>query len=148
LRPWNLYSVLTQKYSWPSEKARQFSDFLEPMLDYDTRRRATAWDCLNHPWISGRRDVMVSFDPIQEKSSKKSQSSSPGRYDLRYGTYRPKLERGIFSAPAYGRRDLPIGKEFNGDKHEVREISKSAKSSPRYYAIDKIVESRGNSRKK
>lgn len=51
LRPWNLYSVLTQKYSWSSRDAKNFSDFLMPMLDYDTKRRATAYQCLNHPWI-------------------------------------------------------------------------------------------------
>lgn len=51
LRPWNLFSVLTQKYSWSDENARNFSDFLTPMLNFDTKKRATALDCLNHNWI-------------------------------------------------------------------------------------------------
>lgn len=51
MKPWDLYSVLTQKYCWSSKEAREFADFLIPMLDFDTRRRATAWDCLNHSWI-------------------------------------------------------------------------------------------------
>lgn len=51
LRPWNLYSVLTQKYSWCEENAKNFSDFLTPMLNFDTKKRATALDCLNHYWI-------------------------------------------------------------------------------------------------
>lgn len=46
-----MFSVLTQKYNWRSKKARDFADFLEPMLEYDRRRRATAWECLNHEWI-------------------------------------------------------------------------------------------------
>ncbi|CAF0721786.1 unnamed protein product [Brachionus calyciflorus] len=52
LRPWDIFSVLTQKYSWSSEDARNFADFLTPMLAYDTKKRATALECLNHPWIS------------------------------------------------------------------------------------------------
>lgn len=51
LRPWNLFSVFTQKYSWPDENAKFFSDFLTPMLEYDTKKRATALECLNHKWI-------------------------------------------------------------------------------------------------
>lgn len=51
LRPWSMVSVLTQKYAWSSRDAKSFSDFLVPMLEYDTKKRATAWDCLNHPWI-------------------------------------------------------------------------------------------------
>lgn len=46
-----MYSVLTQKYSWSSREARAFADFLTPMLQYDTKQRATAWQSLNHPWI-------------------------------------------------------------------------------------------------
>lgn len=135
--------MLTQKYSWPADKAREFADFLEPMLDYDTRRRATAWQCLNHEWIAGVREVCSSaLSPRQNVTmSKKSQSSSPGRYDIQYGTYRPKLERGIFSAPAYGRRNL-VG-TCNEIIEKTREISKSAKSSPRYYSgVDKIIETK------
>lgn len=62
LRPWNLFSVLTQKYSWSDENARNFSDFLTPMLNFDTKKRATAFDCLNHNWIQ---------TPIVDKLNKK-----------------------------------------------------------------------------
>ncbi|KAF5400629.1 SRSF protein kinase 3 [Paragonimus heterotremus] len=53
LKPWNLFSVLTEKYDWPHDEAIQFTSFLEPMLVYDPNERATAWDCLQHPWITG-----------------------------------------------------------------------------------------------
>jgi hypothetical protein len=46
-----MYSVLTQKYSWSTREARAFADFLTPMLQYDTKQRATAWQSLNHPWV-------------------------------------------------------------------------------------------------
>lgn len=53
LRPWSLLEVLTQKYEWPFEKARSFTSFLLPMLEYDQRERATASQCLQHKWITG-----------------------------------------------------------------------------------------------
>lgn len=53
LKPWDLLSVLVQKYDWPLEEAKLFTSFLEPMLAYDPNQRATAWECLQHPWITG-----------------------------------------------------------------------------------------------
>uniref|UniRef100_A0A0N4ZIH5 non-specific serine/threonine protein kinase n=1 Tax=Parastrongyloides trichosuri TaxID=131310 RepID=A0A0N4ZIH5_PARTI len=53
LRPWSLLEVLTQKYNWPFEKARSFTSFLLPMLEYDQNERATARQCLQHKWITG-----------------------------------------------------------------------------------------------
>jgi serine/threonine protein kinase len=71
LRPWDLYSVLTQKYAWSSEEARHFADFIEPMLVYETRKRATAWDCLQHPWLHTKRSV---------ESVRKAPSTSPSHH--------------------------------------------------------------------
>lgn len=72
LRPWDLYSVLTQKYSWPSDEARSFASFLEPMLEYDTRKRATALECLQHSWIQTKRVSLV-----QSESGRKSKANDP-----------------------------------------------------------------------
>ncbi|XP_018010808.1 SRSF protein kinase 3 isoform X5 [Hyalella azteca] len=52
LRPWGLYEVLTEKYEWPDEEARAFADFLLPMLEFDPSKRATAAECLKHPWLN------------------------------------------------------------------------------------------------
>ena len=43
-----------QRYKWTNEDASEFSDFLLPMLEYDPRRRATAEECLEHPWLRRR----------------------------------------------------------------------------------------------
>ncbi|XP_011312661.1 SRSF protein kinase 3 [Fopius arisanus] len=51
LKPWGLYEVLTEKYEWPPSEARQFAKFLRPMLEYDPTTRATAAECLKHPWL-------------------------------------------------------------------------------------------------
>jgi serine/threonine protein kinase len=52
LKPWALHDVLIQKYEWPEMEARAFGDFLMPMLDFDQTRRASAKDCLSHPWMN------------------------------------------------------------------------------------------------
>ncbi|CAJ0578609.1 unnamed protein product, partial [Mesorhabditis spiculigera] len=51
LKPWSLVEVLTQKYEWPFEQARQFASFLLPMLAFDEAERATAQHCLLHDWL-------------------------------------------------------------------------------------------------
>ena len=52
LKPWSMLEVLLEKYEWPMEDAQALSDFLMPMLDYHTDRRATAEQCLQHPWLA------------------------------------------------------------------------------------------------
>lgn len=51
LKPWGLFDVLTEKYKWDPVTAQEFTDFLVPMLEYDPEARATAADCLRHPWL-------------------------------------------------------------------------------------------------
>ncbi|XP_059171766.1 SRSF protein kinase 3-like isoform X2 [Physella acuta] len=53
LKPWGLVEVLTEKYEWSEKDAREFSDFLLPMLAFDPNERATAAECLKHPWLQG-----------------------------------------------------------------------------------------------
>ncbi|XP_056131485.1 SRSF protein kinase 3 [Lampris incognitus] len=52
LKPWALFEVLLEKYEWPLEQAAQFSDFLLTMLEPVPERRATASQCLKHPWLN------------------------------------------------------------------------------------------------
>lgn len=51
LKPWGLLEVLMEKYEWPEKEARDFADFLLPMLRFDPAERATAAECLKHPWL-------------------------------------------------------------------------------------------------
>ncbi|KAH9512709.1 SRSF protein kinase 2 [Bulinus truncatus] len=53
LKPWGLIEVLTEKYEWSEKDAREFSEFLIPMLAFDPAERATAAECLKHPWLQG-----------------------------------------------------------------------------------------------
>eukprot|EP00794_Sanderia_malayensis_P005974 gene5974-6670_t len=52
LRPWCLRDVLIEKYEWNTPDAEEFASFIEPMLDYVPERRATAAQCLKHPWLN------------------------------------------------------------------------------------------------
>ncbi|XP_053953530.1 SRSF protein kinase 3 isoform X3 [Anastrepha ludens] len=51
LKPWSLLNVLIEKYDWDPMEAKKFSDFLLPMLEYNPVIRASAAECLNHPWL-------------------------------------------------------------------------------------------------
>ncbi|XP_074537676.1 SRSF protein kinase 1a [Halichoeres trimaculatus] len=52
LKPWGLLEVLVDKYEWPREEAECFTDFLIPMLELIPDKRATAAECLRHPWLA------------------------------------------------------------------------------------------------
>lgn len=67
LKPWNLKSVLTEKYEWPSDEAEQFSAFLMPMLEYDQRKRASADQCLQQPWLKVHKSSKTLKSPRTPK---------------------------------------------------------------------------------
>lgn len=52
LKPWGLLEVLVDKYEWPRDEAECFTDFLIPMLELIPEKRATAAECLRHPWLA------------------------------------------------------------------------------------------------
>ncbi|XP_058859391.1 SRSF protein kinase 1-like isoform X1 [Acipenser ruthenus] len=52
LKPWGLLEVLVEKYEWQRDEAQTFADFLLPMLELIPEKRATAAECLRHPWIN------------------------------------------------------------------------------------------------
>ncbi|KAI4824939.1 hypothetical protein KUCAC02_020651 [Chaenocephalus aceratus] len=52
LKPWSLFDVLVEKYGWAHEDAGLFTQFLLPMLEMVPEKRASAGECLNHPWLN------------------------------------------------------------------------------------------------
>jgi serine/threonine protein kinase len=51
LNIWLLKDVLIEKYHMGVAEAGEIAAFLLPMLQIDTRQRATAKECLEHPWL-------------------------------------------------------------------------------------------------
>lgn len=51
LKFWPLQDVLVQKYGMELETAEKFSDFLLLMLQFEPSQRATAAECLQHPFL-------------------------------------------------------------------------------------------------
>jgi serine/threonine protein kinase len=51
LKTWSLNNVLIEKYDWNAEDAKNFTDFLLPMLDFNPLLRASASQCLQHQWL-------------------------------------------------------------------------------------------------
>merc|ERR1712233_32145 len=57
LKPWSLIEVLTTKYDWEMRDAKEFADFLLPMLEYQPTSRATAGQCLLSPYLSNTKQL-------------------------------------------------------------------------------------------
>lgn len=52
LRRWRHYYVLVEKYNFMLKEPSDFSDLSLCMLDYHSKRRATAAECLRHRWLT------------------------------------------------------------------------------------------------
>jgi len=75
LKPWSLLEVLTQKYEWPRDAAESFASFLEPMLKFEQDERATASECLQHPWITDKSTTI--FPPKHRNVAVKTNNNEP-----------------------------------------------------------------------
>lgn len=51
LKFWPVEDVLAEKYHFSSKDAEEIANFIIPLLEYDTKERATALDCLHHKWL-------------------------------------------------------------------------------------------------
>ncbi|GJN07482.1 hypothetical protein PR202_ga25317 [Eleusine coracana subsp. coracana] len=48
--------ILVDKYGVPESDAREFANFLCPLLDFAPEKRPTAAECLQHPWLQYNDD--------------------------------------------------------------------------------------------
>ena len=53
LKFWPIQDVLHEKYHFSVKEANEVAEFMLPLLEYDTKQRATALQCLRHKWLQG-----------------------------------------------------------------------------------------------
>jgi len=53
LKFWPIQDVLHEKYHFPMNEAKEVAEFMLPLLEFDTKQRATALQCLRHKWLKG-----------------------------------------------------------------------------------------------
>ncbi|EPS58946.1 hypothetical protein M569_15866 [Genlisea aurea] len=56
LKHGSLGRALTDKYKFSEADAREFAEFLQPILDFDPEKRPSAEQCLQHPWLNANRN--------------------------------------------------------------------------------------------
>ncbi|CAK9137035.1 unnamed protein product [Ilex paraguariensis] len=67
LKYWTLDRLLVDKYKFSDSDAREFAEFLCPILDFVPEKRPTAQQCLQHPWLNTKN--------INQKESKSESSA-------------------------------------------------------------------------
>jgi len=94
---WSLSDVLREKYHFSEAEAKDAAEFLESLLVIDPSQRATAEDCLSHPWLSARSlspspipgadnlfttagGRSIAFDDNLDSKSEKFNSASQSKY--------------------------------------------------------------------
>lgn len=68
---WSLGDMLREKYKYHPEDASELASFLLPMLYYDTEKRPSAKDLLNHSFVSGEQTILVSNAAMRNQPLKK-----------------------------------------------------------------------------
>ena len=52
LKFWPLDRMLVEKYKFSEIEAKEFADFLRPILDFAPEKRPSAQQCLQHSWLN------------------------------------------------------------------------------------------------
>ncbi len=73
---YSLFQLLTERQNWPSRIAKLFGDFMLMMLNSDPSRRATAAECLQHPFMRETFD----FSELQNRYERESYYSRSSSY--------------------------------------------------------------------
>ncbi|KAJ8771058.1 hypothetical protein K2173_023383 [Erythroxylum novogranatense] len=52
LKFWSLDRLLVDRFKFAETDAKEFAEFLSPLLDFTPEKRPTAQQCLQHPWLN------------------------------------------------------------------------------------------------
>ncbi|XP_072960640.1 uncharacterized protein [Typha angustifolia] len=83
LKFWPLDHLLIEKYKFAESEAREFSDFLCPLLDFAPEKRPTAAQCLQHPWLKNK-----DAKPTEEINVASVEKLEIGMSKVQVGRYR------------------------------------------------------------
>jgi len=76
---------MMDKYDWSRQDAEELAGFLAPMLDYVPDKRATAAQCLKHPWLQNIEGRTIDDDievVAKKQDSPLSTPSEPPQQEL------------------------------------------------------------------
>lgn len=57
LNEFSLEDTLMQTYEFPRQHAKELAEFMLPMLELEPTKRATATQCLQHPWLNWKTNA-------------------------------------------------------------------------------------------
>lgn len=69
LKYWSLDRLLVDRYKFSESEAREFSEFLCPLLDFVPEKRPTAQQSLQHPWLNLKDNGKVNCSAENENSN-------------------------------------------------------------------------------
>jgi hypothetical protein len=86
---WGLDEVLIEKYGFDQKTAEEITDFVTPLLSFNTKKRATADECLEHPWLVEGKERAAVTERVTKISPPRGQGGDKGatkeREDAREG---------------------------------------------------------------
>ena len=100
LKPMTLARVLVKKYRWSEKDANGFSDFLLPMLRYDPKKRASAGESLQHPWLAASSAVAATAGQNLQLPSwlTLTVAAPPGQHSIATPTVTSAATENVFTA--------------------------------------------------
>lgn len=89
LKYWPLDRLLVDKFKFSDNDAREFSEFLCPLLDFAPENRPTAQQCLQHPWLNIRNSTK---NEVKSESSLQKVDVGMSNLKIKVGKWRSDLK--------------------------------------------------------
>lgn len=136
LKSWRLKDVLIEKYEFKVDDAKLFASFLSPMLHFNKDKRASAEECLRHPWLNidnegqeNSNDVHISAADEGDKQSNATEQNG----SIEEGNKASSLSDAAAAATTKGKSNLenddPEQKQACDQNTELRVIKLQSASA-------------------